>query len=80
MQEILKLFDVVPNLQLLCIGKEIQKVSNLLQEGVKPYGGQVDEHDLKEEISLDMVLPNRKYEACVLYNLNYNDSNFVRYF
>jgi len=49
----------------------------LLQEGVKQYGGQVDEHDLKEGISLDMVLPNRKYEACVLYNLNYNDSNFV---
>ena len=77
MQAILQLFDDVPSLQLLCVGKEVAHAAKPLQEGLDKSEGEVAAHEIAADLTLDAVLPNRKYEACVLYNIDHKDPNFV---
>lgn len=77
MKELLQIFDRVPNLQILSIGNEIHKLVQTLQEELKSSGGEIASCAFDGAISLDMVLPNRKYEACIFYDVDYTDVNFV---
>ena len=77
MKALLQIFDQVPNLQVLAIGKEIQKVVKPLQESLGQSGGEIASFEFCSHSLEDMTLPNRKYEACIIYNLSHTDANFV---
>jgi|GEM_PF-3592786 len=77
MKAMLRLFDDVPGLQLLCVGFGAKSVAAQLQEALDESEGSVDLYEFETQIDTQIVLPNRRYEACVLYNVDYNDANFL---
>jgi hypothetical protein len=77
MKAIVQLFDDVPGLQLLCVGFDAKSVASKLQEALDATDGSVDLYEFENQIDTQIVLPNRKYEACVVYNVDCNDADFL---
>lgn len=77
MKKLLQLFDSVPNLQILAIGKEIEKVADQLQEQLDKTGGEIVAHQFCAQSLDGLTLPNRRYEACIIYGIDHNDKDLV---
>lgn len=76
-KEILSLFDDVPGLNVLCIGKDVEDLAGSLQKELVKKQSKVTAKSVEKKISLDFTLPNREFEGAVLYNVDFRDENFI---
>jgi hypothetical protein len=77
MRELSVLLEEAPGLRVLGLGKDAGTVLAPLKQHLRESGGGVEVREPGSPIGLDFSLPNRAYEAAILYDIDHNDKNFI---
>ncbi|MGM0532998.1 MAG: hypothetical protein ACQERK_00715 [Campylobacterota bacterium] len=77
MRELSVLLEEAPGLRVLGLGRGVKEVLQPLQDHLLESEGGIETRELDSPLGLDFSLPNRAYEAAILYDIDHNDQNFI---